>query len=574
MSIELVKAEIAKFLASAEPGVLCLRGRWGVGKTYTWNERLNAAQASKRLAIKKYAYVSLFGVNTLEALKFAVFENSQNIENGVRLANAETLSDFISSSPPWQRLVKLMTSGSWFSKFADREAVQAMSFMSVRNQIVCFDDFERRGDGLKPKDVLGLISTLKEQRGCKVVLILNDEHLEGAAKSEFETHLEKVADVSLVFEPSASQAAAIGVGRADETSTYVGDRSAALGVTNIRTVKRALQFVENIKPMLARHDPEVLLTAVRSLVLFCWCRDEPQEAPPLDFVEKMSADHVGLGAARRNGDPERDETRWTAKLHAYGYMWTDGFDVVLIEAVRKGFFDGDKLEREALVLDAKLAKGRADGSLEAAWRKVDHSFDDDEKAVLDGIRDAYYRNIEYVTPATLNGTVTLFKRFGRVDQAAEMIAHYVQARGAEPELFELEAHPFGSLVDDPDVTRAFDAKAREPRETPDFVTLLGGAKEDWSTETIEALAAASVDDYRRAFKSRNGEAHRRLVQNALHFMNVGGATPAMQVMTAKARDALLAIAAESPFNAFRAARFGVVAEVPEREPPEGAEEGV
>ncbi len=40
MSIELVKAEIAKFLADADPMVLCIRGRWGVGKTYAWNEQL------------------------------------------------------------------------------------------------------------------------------------------------------------------------------------------------------------------------------------------------------------------------------------------------------------------------------------------------------------------------------------------------------------------------------------------------------------------------------------------------------------------------------------------------------
>jgi hypothetical protein len=48
MSVELVKAEIAKFLASPEAAVLCLRGRWGVGKTFAWNERLKTAHASRQ----------------------------------------------------------------------------------------------------------------------------------------------------------------------------------------------------------------------------------------------------------------------------------------------------------------------------------------------------------------------------------------------------------------------------------------------------------------------------------------------------------------------------------------------
>jgi hypothetical protein len=61
MSVELVKAEIARFLADPEPSVLCLQGKWGVGKTYAWNEQLKAAHASKRLALRSYSYVSLFG---------------------------------------------------------------------------------------------------------------------------------------------------------------------------------------------------------------------------------------------------------------------------------------------------------------------------------------------------------------------------------------------------------------------------------------------------------------------------------------------------------------------------------
>ena len=50
--------------------------------------------------------------------------------------------------------------------------------------IICMDDLERRGKNLSPKDVMGLISHLKEQKKCKVVLILNDEKLE-EFKEEF-----------------------------------------------------------------------------------------------------------------------------------------------------------------------------------------------------------------------------------------------------------------------------------------------------------------------------------------------------------------------------------------------------
>ncbi len=49
--------------------------------------------------------------------------------------------------------------------------------MTIRNQIVCADDFERRGKQLDGGNVLGLISFLREERGCKIALILNHEKL-------------------------------------------------------------------------------------------------------------------------------------------------------------------------------------------------------------------------------------------------------------------------------------------------------------------------------------------------------------------------------------------------------------
>jgi hypothetical protein len=33
MSLEIVKGEIARFLAEPAPIVLCIRGKWGIGKT-------------------------------------------------------------------------------------------------------------------------------------------------------------------------------------------------------------------------------------------------------------------------------------------------------------------------------------------------------------------------------------------------------------------------------------------------------------------------------------------------------------------------------------------------------------
>jgi hypothetical protein len=74
MSIALIEQEIKRFLSTEDPEAMCFSGRWGVGKTFAWNRFLKDMQG--KIALKNYSYVSLFGVNSLDELKYSIFENS------------------------------------------------------------------------------------------------------------------------------------------------------------------------------------------------------------------------------------------------------------------------------------------------------------------------------------------------------------------------------------------------------------------------------------------------------------------------------------------------------------------
>ena len=76
MSLELITHQVMKFLSSTEAAVLAIKGPWGVGKTYTWSRILEKAKNDGEIAFNKYSYVSLFGVNSLDTLKFSIFENT------------------------------------------------------------------------------------------------------------------------------------------------------------------------------------------------------------------------------------------------------------------------------------------------------------------------------------------------------------------------------------------------------------------------------------------------------------------------------------------------------------------
>lgn len=75
MSVEVIKDQIFQFLSSDQPEVMAIKGEWGVGKTYSWKKFLKEACAENKLNLERYSYVSLFGINSLEAFKYTIFEN-------------------------------------------------------------------------------------------------------------------------------------------------------------------------------------------------------------------------------------------------------------------------------------------------------------------------------------------------------------------------------------------------------------------------------------------------------------------------------------------------------------------
>jgi hypothetical protein len=67
MSIELVAAEIRRFLSSEEPEVLSISGDWGVGKTFAWNRYLQA-EDTKNIEDKGSEWGQQVGAESLNRL--------------------------------------------------------------------------------------------------------------------------------------------------------------------------------------------------------------------------------------------------------------------------------------------------------------------------------------------------------------------------------------------------------------------------------------------------------------------------------------------------------------------------
>jgi hypothetical protein len=562
MSIKLLAAELSRFLGSTEPEVLCITGKWGVGKTYAWNHYLRQAQNDDKVKLEKYAYVSLFGRNSLDDVRTAIVENTVD---GRAAGKKPDLTSFKSAvaelrsvAGPFAKLVSFVPSATSYVGSLNRAL-----FLMVRNQIVCIDDLERVGSGLDTMNILGLVSSLKEEKSCKVVILLNQDALSGLNKQDFETQLEKTADTIIIFDPTPTEAAEIGIDKTTKFHSWLAEYTQALGIVNIRVIKKIETFCRRVHDIVADNDERILKQAVHTLALAAYAKFQPDDAPPLQFIKTYN--NVSDLVDRKKDRAEDQNSRYRALLRSYGFQHIDEFDAPLIEGVERGFFDDAAVKRQANEFQETLKLGDKATAFEQVWRFFHDSLDDNEDAVLDAMVESTKANVVAISPVTLSGTVGFLKEFRRVEQARELVQFYTDNRQEEPKFWDLSEPLLLGHVTDPDVRAAFERKftaAAIPPDPEEILKRLGG-RSGWNQEDLERLASLTEADYIPIFKRLRGVELRRAVTGALVFREISNADERMNSITRTAEGALRQIAMENPMNAKRVRNFGVRIEEPD-----------
>ena len=547
MSTSLVEKEIERFLASPEPEVLCLRGKWGVGKTYSWEQILRRARDRGAIALNSYAYVSLFGRDSLAQLKYAIFENGMSLADIGAEPTVETFKSNAAAlfkrigKQSFSFLQNLPQPGDYASE------LQALSFLSVRDRLICIDDLERMGQHLLMKDVLGLISDLRDQKGCKVVIILNDDALEGTDKAEFELYNEKVIDRSLEFAPMATDSVRVAVLGDDPALQYLRTALIALGIANIRIIKKIERLVLHVAPLLREFDATLLRQAVQSLTLLGWCVYS-KEAPTLEYLREHRAKHVfGLG----DGDAVSEQVKeWNALLDGIGFTTLDEFDLVLLTGIERGYFDETQIATWAAKrAEANKASQASDG-FDAAWRLYTDSFDDNEIELARQIGVAVRKNVAFVSPLNLNAAVRLLKDLDRPLEATEMLRQYMAQRKDGRAFFDLSIYPFAGDITDPDVKAAFDARYldfSDDRAPADVLLSIAHTKACAHAD-IAVLSKLSAEDFQALFKAQKGADRARVIHAAIQLDRMTGAGEEAKAIAAVAKAALKRIAGGSALN--------------------------
>jgi len=233
-------AELKRFLGSTDQYVLLLHGRWGTGKTYFWRDFIKAERQSVDESF--YSYVSLFGASSVAHVKSLILFGGQAVRPAEDLPSlARRIVNLVASKRRYLPEISLPHIGNLGG------AIGAFDELLIKNYLVCFDDLERRNSQLDLEQFFGLVSLLKEQNDCRVVIICNETELSEHDTKTLNKYREKIVDRQLTYEPLFEENFRIGFRDANQSIREVFE---AVGLNNIRVFQQVKWCIEYFQPYL------------------------------------------------------------------------------------------------------------------------------------------------------------------------------------------------------------------------------------------------------------------------------------------------------------------------------------
>ena len=555
MTVPTIKLVINRFLSQKDTGVIALKGAWGVGKTFAWNKIIT--ESKTLIQPPNYSYVSLFGVRSLSELRIAIFANTEALDAPDDDGAARSNKNY------WVRLGTKLGRLVTQKTGALREipalknlsiGLDAIAPYLITNTVICLDDFERMADGVHVDELLGFVSALKEEKGCKIIFIFNEDQL-GEKGLTYKKYREKLIDIELLFSPTVSEAIEIALPENLTGRDLIAQNVITLGIKNIRVLRKIAELSELIANQVKELHKGVMQRVIPSVVLLVWvCLDWNEKKPTVQFIRNWNTLMFKIKEKENDGG-DLQQKEWASILRSYGFTHVDELDLAICEVIERGYVEETGLIEAAKATDAMLRANDLEGSFAAAWRLFHNTFADNEAELVNAIENSFRKSAAQITPLNLNGTVKLLRSLKHSALADELIDYYMVARKADTTLFDLESYPFSSDITDTRIRSLFDQEWTGQQMLPSLLDVIKGVAKNngWGNIEIQVLRQATENDFYSLFKQDHGEGLGQVIRTCLKFQGYNG----YQDIGLKAQAALERIGKESQLNAERVLRYGI-----------------
>lgn len=352
MHLAELESALDEFLKHDTRRVLLLKGAWGTGKTYFWSKKYVPCRL-KSLIKMPYAYVSLFGSTSIQNITKRIFYAPMLGEGPMQKRSVELLK-----AGGLQGLKRIPKAIPFIKNFDI--SIDNLEGLLIRKYLICFDDLERMGEGLRMQDFMGLVSQLKEQRGCKIVLIMNDAELNDD-RGTFDKYREKVVDLECEYTPKISDN--IRIACPDEklraTFTNVFEE---LEITNIRIAQHATWNCEAFEGLVDGVDGKVRKRIMRDIAILTCFHCQPGTGVELERLQEMHSPTSPSSIT----DEDRDNWDLFRRLR----FDHDPIHEHIIELIRTNSFDRAEFEKEIQRLNGEHEKRAIEEKCFDVWEEV------------------------------------------------------------------------------------------------------------------------------------------------------------------------------------------------------------
>jgi hypothetical protein len=349
--------ELRRFLQSDDQKVFLLHGRWRIGKTYFWRHFVKAQRQSVRESF--YSYVSLFGASSVTHVKSLILFGGEAVRPVEDLPSlARRIANFLASKRRYLPEISLPHVGNIGS------AIGAFDELLIKKYLVCFDDLERRNNQLDLEQFFGLVSLLKEQNDCRVVIIWNESELSKEDTRTLDKYREKIVDRQLTYEPLFEENFRIVFPDANRSIREVFE---AVGLNNIRVFQQARWCVQYFEPHLKDCHAGFIDKFNQQCTRLACVHFALSKQITLEQLKSTSWFAVSLSDGNGLSDDAKDIVR------NLQFLSTDADDFIA-DYLRNGYCDTSKLPSIIQRLNREYQTGEADQMLTKIWYSVWHSY--------------------------------------------------------------------------------------------------------------------------------------------------------------------------------------------------------
>ncbi len=448
-NVEKIEGKLLELIDQNNSLAIALTGEWGIGKTYLWkkfyenhkyhfitHKKNNPKNGKKEnLIAKKYAYASLFGLDSLDSLKLAIATEVQTISTDDSILNTDISTHF-------KKLFGFIGGGSTSSTTGDlrfginigNKLITNIIMSHLKDTLVCLDDIERKSDSLPMSEVLGLVNYLKNERNCQVLMILHDE--ESVDKVDFDSQKEKVFDETLVLNDSLSMVEK--TVNNDEVFPIYEKFYQTMDVRNLRFYQRVQKIYHEIikhSSSLSKLSKEEIL---RQILIIKLVNDIPKVLDVdmkeletyfsedglddrLDIFLKSDDEALKTTVRTKKDDVEKKLSKF------YPNFRMEGWAKIIIELITNIDVDHEKFEsllEQDLITEQNLENDRENKNLMAEYRNLDSDQSFNQR-LFDNIKDRIDReafpNLSfYYNILEKNGSPELAKKF------EELVKQYIE----------------------------------------------------------------------------------------------------------------------------------------------------